>query len=291
MKIAFLGIGLMGAPMVRNLAAKGYDMHIWNRSMDKAQRLCDIAQVYASPIDAVKNAQFIITMLSDGVVTTTVLKNAGVIEAAADHAIIINMGSVAPESDMHLAQIATKAKKRYIDAPVSGGVNGAQDATLTIFAGGKPEDIKQASPMLETLGRVNHLGDVGAGQTAKLANQLIVGVTIGAVAEAFKLFATAGYDISELQKALAGGFADSRILEVHGQRMVKADYKPGGRSSTQLKDMNNILDQANGSNLDLPLANCARQSYDDLVNNQNGAELDHSAYYLWLDKLVGKKGT
>ena len=288
MKIAFLGIGLMGTPMVRNLAAKGYDMQIWNRSIGKAQILSDIAQVHSSPIDAVKNARFVITMLADGAVTTAVLKDAGVIEAAADKAIFINMGSVEPESDIHLASIATKANKGFIDAPVSGGVNGAEDATLTIFAGGSNVDVNQASPMLAALGRVNHMGDVGAGQTAKLANQLIVGVTIGAVAEAFKLFATAGYDIAALQKALAGGFADSRVLEVHGKRMVKANYQPGGRSSTQLKDMNNILAQAKGKNISLPLADSVRQSFADLVNDHNGAELDHSAYYLWLDYLNEK---
>ena len=288
MKIAFLGIGLMGTPMVRNMAAKGYDMQIWNRSIEKAQSLSEIAKVFSSPVDAVENAEFIITMLADGAVTTAVLKDAGVIEAAADNAIIINMGSVEPESDILLARLAAKNRKGFIDAPVSGGVNGAEAATLTIFAGGAEQDIKRASPVLETLGRLNHLGDVGAGQTAKLANQLIVGVTIGAVAEAFKLFAAAGYDIAALQKALGGGFADSRILEIHGQRMVNANYEPGGRSSTQLKDMKNILAQASAKNLCLPLADSARQSYDALVNDHNGAELDHSAYYLWLDYLNGK---
>ena len=285
MKISFLGTGLMGTPMIRNLAARGFDMHIWNRSQEKAQALSDIAHIYASPVEAVKETDFIISMLADGAVTTMVLKDQGVIKAAAENATFINMGSVEPECDINLAALANDEKKHFLDAPVSGGVKGAEDATLTIFVGGKADDVKRASAVLEVMGRVNHLGNIGAGQTAKLANQLIVAVTIGAVAEAFKLVRSAGYDVGAVHQALRGGFADSRILELHGARMVEGNYTPGGRSASQLKDIDNLLSQAQQKNLNLPLAQTVEKGFRSLVDEYDGGELDHSAYYLWLDYL------
>lgn len=289
MKIAFLGTGLMGTPMIRNLAARGFDMHIWNRSREKAQALSEIARVHADAVDAVKYADFIISMLADGAVTTSVLRDQGVIRAAAENATFINMGSVEPECDISLAALANAEKKHYIDAPVSGGVKGAEDATLTIFVGGKKDDVTRASTVLEVLGRVNHLGGIGAGQTAKLANQLIVAVTIGAVAEAFKLVRTAGYDVGAVHQALRGGFADSRILELHGTRMVEGNYTPGGRSVSQLKDIDNLLSQAQQTKLTLPLAQTVEKGFRSLVDEYDGGELDHSAYYLWLDYLNDQK--
>lgn len=285
MKIAFLGTGLMGTPMVTNLSGRGFEMHIWNRSSEKALALSDIAQVYTSAIEAVENADYIISMLADGAVTRAVLKDQGIIKAAPENATFINMGSVEPECDIELAAMAENENKHYLDAPVSGGVKGAQAASLTIFVGGKPDVVRRASAVLEVLGRVNHLGDIGAGQTAKLANQLIVAVTIGAVAEAFKLVRSAGHDVSAVHQALRGGFADSRILELHGARMVEGDYTPGGRSVSQLKDIDNLLSQASRTNLKLPLARTVEKGFRSLVEEYGGGELDHSAYYLWLDYI------
>lgn len=287
MIIALLGTGLMGAPMTRCLQAAGHELHIWNRSIDKAEALADIATVHASPNDAVKQAEVVISMLADGAITQLVLEQQGVINDAPEKAIIINMGSVEPECDVALAALAASQNKRYLDAPVSGGVKGATEATLTIFVGGDAEVLEAARPALEAMGRPNLIGPIGAGQTAKLANQLIVAITIGAVSEAFKLAEGAGCDLAVLQQALQGGFADSTILKQHGLRMVNRDFEPGGRCQSQLKDIRNAMALADKTDLDLPLSNTVEAGFKSLVDDYDGAELDHSAYYLWLEKRAG----
>lgn len=284
MKIAFLGIGLMGLPMVRNLAAAGHELHIWNRSIEKAEALSDIATVYATPSDTVANAEIVISMLADSPATTDVLINQGVVNAMEKGALLIDMGSVEPEVDLKIAELAKSQHKRFLDAPVSGGVKGAESSTLTILVGGDSADMEYAQPVFETMGRPNLLGPNGAGQTAKLANQLIVAITIGAVAEAFKLAESAGCDSAKLRSALMGGFADSKILNLHGERMVNRDFVAGGRSWSQLKDVRNALALADNSQLDLPLAQCIEGGFSSLVDDYDGGELDHSAYYLWLEK-------
>ncbi|MBB4953579.1 2-hydroxy-3-oxopropionate reductase [Agrobacterium vitis] len=283
-KIAFLGTGLMGGPMARHLA-KDYTVTVWNRSIDKAQALADVAKVAHSPVEAAKDADIVISMLIDGPASRAVLKDGGTIEAAAAGALIINMASVEPDCDRALERFAKSLGKRMIDAPVSGGTKGAVERTLSIFVGGTPDDFASAKPVLEKLGRPTHMGAIGTGQTAKLANQLIVAITIGAVAEAFTLAQSAGCDIGTLREALRGGFADSRILDLHGARMVRSDFTPGGRSVAQLKDLNNALTVASESQLTLPLSEQVRSSFDDLVNNKGGAELDHAAYFLWLKQI------
>jgi 2-hydroxy-3-oxopropionate reductase len=284
MKVAFLGTGLMGAPMVRNLAAAGHEMHIWNRSRDKAAALSDVAKVHASAAEAAVGADIVIAMLIDGPVTSVVLQIGGVIEAARKGCLIIDMGSVEPDRDKALAAVAAAAGKRYMDAPVSGGVRGAEDASLTIFVGGEAADLDYARPVLEAMGRPSLIGPVGSGQTAKLANQLIVATTIGAVAEAFKLAESAGCDEAILREALHGGFADSKILELHGARMVKRDFAPGGKTRSQLKDLQNALAVAASHDLDLPLAVSVEKGFRSLTEDHGGGDLDHSAYYLWLEK-------
>lgn len=284
MIIALLGTGLMGAPMTRCLQAAGHELHVWNRSREKADALADIATVHATPNEAVKTAEVVISMLADGAVTRLVLDEQGVINDAPEQAIIINMGSVEPECDIALAALAAAQNKRYLDAPVSGGVKGATEATLTIFVGGDADVLEAARPALEAMGRPNLIGPAGAGQTAKLANQLIVAITIGAVSEAFKLAETAGCDLAVLQQALQGGFADSTILKQHGLRMVNRDFTPGGRSHSQLKDIRNAQALAREMGLDLPLSNTIEDGFTSFVNDYGGAELDHSAYFLWLER-------
>ena len=284
MKIAFLGIGLMGLPMARNLATAGHELHIWNRSAEKAEALADIATAHTTPADAAKNAEIVISMLADGSVTTDVLINQDVVNAMPEQALLIDMGSVEPEVDLKIASLATSQNKRFLDAPVSGGVAGAEAATLTILIGGDSADMEYARPVFEAMGRPNLLGPIGSGQTAKLANQLIVAITIGAVAEAFKLAESAGCDAATLRSALMGGFADSKILNLHGERMVTRNFEPGGRSWSQLKDIKNALALADQSQLDLPLAQCVENGFKSLVDDHDGGDLDHSAYYLWLEK-------
>lgn len=281
MRIAFLGTGLMGGPMARHLA-ESHEVTVWNRSAAKAEALSDIARIAASPKEAAAGAEIVISMLIDGPATRAVLADGGVIEASAPGAMIIDMASVEPDCDRSLAETAAARGRRLIDAPVSGGVKGAVERTLSIFVGGSEADFEAAEPVLSLLGRPTHMGAVGAGQTAKLANQLIVAITIGAVAEAFTLAEAGGCDLATLREALRGGFSDSRILDLHGGRMVRGDFVPGGRSVAQLKDLDNALDLAGERHLTLPLSESVRASFSDFVKNRDGGEMDHAAYFVWL---------
>lgn len=282
MTIVFLGTGLMGAPMVRRLAAAGHGVTVWNRTIAKAQALADVATVAADPVSAVQGASIIITMLMDGPATSQLLADNGVIDACAPESIIINMGSVDPATDQTLNVQAETRGIGYLDAPVSGGVVGAEAGTLSIFVGGNAEHAAKAMHLFEAMGRATLLGPVGSGQITKLANQLIVATTIGAVAEGLRLAEAAGCDPALVRDALKGGFADSKILDLHGARMVKGDFTPGGRSVAQLKDINNALAVAAEMGLDLPLSNQIAAGFHDFVINHGGGDLDHSAYYLWL---------
>lgn len=282
MTIAFLGTGLMGAPMVRRLTAAGLQLTVWNRTPAKAEALADVATVADDPVAAVHGASFVITMLLDGPATHDLLVTRGVLAACPIGSTIINMGSIDPATDQALAAQATARGLGYLDAPVSGGVVGAQAGSLSIFVGGQPQTAAQAIPIFKIMGRPTHLGPVGAGQVTKLANQLIVATTIGAVAEGLRLAQVAGCDPALVRDALQGGFADSRILDLHGARMVRGDFTPGGRSAAQLKDIDNALALAAQAGLDLPLSNQIAAGFRDLVTRHNGGDLDHAAYFLWL---------
>lgn len=282
MKIGFLGTGLMGAPMVRRLVEAGHELTIWNRSPQRAQALADCASVVETPAGVSNGADIIIAMLLDGPTTRDVFVEGGVVEALAENTILIDMGSVDPKTDQDLATLAADRGSALIDAPVSGGVVGAEAGTLSIFVGGDVSTFEAAKPILSILGRPTHLGPVGAGQMTKLANQLIVASTIGAVAEGLMLAEAGGCDPASVRQALMGGFADSKILDLHGKRMVDGDFAPGGRSAAQLKDINNALAEAESFDLELPLGASAQASFRDLVERHDGADLDHSAYYLWL---------
>lgn len=266
--------------MARRLAV-GHQVTVWNRSPSKAQALGDVCRVAASPQDACALAKVVITMLMDGAAVNAVLDDA-VLASMVAGGMIINMGSNDPETDQGLS---TRAKTRglsYLDAPVSGGVAGAIAGTLAILVGGSHETFDRAAPVFEHLGRATLLGSVGAGQVAKLANQLIVATTIGAVAEAFRLAQSGGCDPAALRDALKGGFADSRVLELHGARMVENNFVPGGRSVAQLKDLDNALALAAQSGLDLPLSQTITDGFRDFVEVHGGGEKDHAAYFEWL---------
>lgn len=282
-KIAFLGTGLMGAPMARRLAAAGHELSLWNRSAARAEALSDCGRIAATPKEAVQDADIVIAMLLDGPVTVDVLSGQGCLDAAKPGTLFIDMGSVEPEADRKLAGLARDLGHAFLDAPVSGGVVGAEAGTLSIFVGGAPEVFERAKDVFAVMGRPTLLGDTGAGQVAKLANQLIVAATIGAVAEGLRLGGAGGCDIGLLRDALKGGFADSRILELHGKRMVTGDFKPGGRTASQLKDINNAMNLADACGVDLPIATCVQSGFRDLVETHDGGELDHSAYFKWLE--------
>lgn len=280
--IAFLGTGLMGAPMVRNLLRAGFPVTAWNRSPDKADALkTDGAAVARSAPQAVDGADIVITMVSDGQAVRALL-DGGVALAMKRGAVFVDMSSIKPrEARAHFDLLATMGIGA-LDAPVSGGTKGAADATLAIMAGGASDAFDTAKPALAAMGRPTLVGPPGTGQLAKLANQGIVATTIGIVAEAMLLMQSAGADMNRLREALRGGFADSVILQQHGKRMADNDFAPGGRSSLQLKDLNNLLEEAASLGLELPLAQLQQARYDRFVHELGGADLDHAGLFLEL---------
>ncbi|MDE1992541.1 MAG: NAD(P)-dependent oxidoreductase [Rhizobiaceae bacterium] len=283
-KIAFLGTGLMGAPMARRLLGAGFAVTVWNRDHSKAEALiADGATVAATPVEAAKGAAVLFTMLTNGGAVTEVLFGSGVAEALEPGAVVVDNSSISPAvARDHAAKLAERGI-HHIDAPVSGGVVGAAAGTLAIMAGGEAAVIDSIKEVLAPLGRVTHVGPSGTGQLAKLGNQQIVAVTIGAVAEAMLLVEAGGGSREAFRAAIRGGFAESRILELHGQRMIDRNFEPGGTSRNQLKDLDTILDTARSLSLSLPLTEAVRAEFADFVAS-GGAEKDHSGLLLHLEE-------
>ena len=267
-KISFIGIGLMGLPMAKNILKAGFPLKAYNRTLTKAETLKKYnAEIANSIKDAISDSEVIITMLSDDQAIHTVMKNDEFLNNIKSGATVIDMSSVKPETaKYHGAKLKSK-NINYLDAPVSGGTTGAEEATLAIMVGGDQKVFNNHLDILETMGSATLVGPLGSGQVAKLANQIIVGLTIGAVAEAVHLCEKAGTDPKKMIKALTGGWADSKILQTHGKRMAEKDFVPKGKTSTQLKDMNNILDCASSANLYLPISTLVKEMYNNLVNN------------------------
>ncbi len=289
--IAFLGTGLMGAPMVRNLLGTGHSVAVWNRTAAKAAALADDgARVCSDAAEAVSGAAVVISMLADGVATGAVIGDAGVLAALSDRAIWVDMGSAQPGEARAQAENLAALGHGHIDAPVSGGTKGAATGTLAIMAGGDAATFAAVQPVLAAMGRAVHVGPTGSGQLAKLANQAIVGITIGAVAEAMLLIGKGGGDPDAVRDALKGGFADSPVLQAHGARMTDSNFSPGGFARTHLKDLTNALAEAEGLGLHLPITENLRARFDRLCTQLGGSELDHSALYLELLDLNGLGG-
>jgi 3-hydroxyisobutyrate dehydrogenase-like beta-hydroxyacid dehydrogenase len=291
MRVAFLGIGMMGLPMARRLCEAGHPLAVWNRSRDKAQGLAAHgAIVHGAARDAVAAADMVISMLADGPTTSTVLFDPGWGAAAAlpRGALFVDMASTRPaEARDHAARLAALGVA-HVDAPVSGGTVGAQAGTLAIMAGGEAADVARAGPVLATLGRCTHVGPHGAGQLAKLANQMIVGITIGAVAEALLLCERGGADPAKVREAISGGFADSRILQVHGQRMVERDFAARAKMTVQLKDMRNAMATAAELGLKTPVTALFESLYADAVDH-GFADLDHAGLFAELAARNGMR--
>ena len=284
--IAFLGIGLMGGPMTRNLLDAGFSMTLWNRTASKCEPFKDQATIAESPEQAVRDADVVITMLENSEVVEQVLVEQGGITALKSGALLIDMSSIQPSVARRHAGLAAEQGAGYVDAPVSGGTVGAAEARLSIMAGGSERDVDRAHPVFEVLGKCTRIGPVGSGQLAKLANQAIVGITIGAVSEALLLAAKGGADPAAVREALMGGFAGSRILELHGQRMIDREFAPGAPARIQLKDMRMILDEARAEGLTLPLSQQVHNEYLSLIANGH-SDVDHSGLLLELEHLNG----
>lgn len=282
MKVAVLGIGLMGYRMTQRLLEAGHEVHVWNRTHERALPLADLgATVHASAPQAAAAAECVITMLENGPVVGEVLFDLGTAPAMAVGTLVIDMSSIRPsEARDHAARLGERGVA-HLDAPVSGGTVGAEQGTLAIMAGGRLQDYQRALPLFSALGRPTHVGPHGAGQMAKLANQMIVGITIGAVAEALLFAAKGGADMAKVREAIQGGFADSRILQLHGQRMVERDFTPHGRLSVQLKDMRNALATAQEIGFDAPITQLFEALY--AAGDEHGlGGLDHSGLFVEL---------
>ncbi len=281
--IGFAGLGRMGRPMCRNLHAAGASLTLYNRTRAAAEALAAElpgAVVAASPRAMAEGSEVVIVNLADTpAVDAVLLAPSGVVEGIERGALVVDMGTTAVSATRRFAAAVEGKGGAYVDAPVSGGVVGAEDASLAIMAGGTDEAFRQALPILEVLGRnVTHCGRAGAGQVAKAANQMIVGLTIAAVAEAFALARRAGVDPARVRQALMGGFADSRILQLHGQRMVDGDFAPGGRAALHRKDIAQALDLAAEIGIALPATETNLALWDRMIE-RGWADLDHSAIY------------
>ena len=287
MKITVLGLGNMGFPMAERLCKAGYSVSVWNRTPGKADNLAALgATAHTQPTRAVKDADIVVSMLESGPVVEDVLFSQGVAAAMKPGALVIDMASIKPrEARDHAARLGALGIA-HLDAPVSGGVLGAVDGKLVIMVGGTATDFERAEPVFVHFGRATLVGPHGSGQLAKLANQMIVGITIGAVAEALLFTQRGGADMAKVKEAITGGFADSRILQVHGQRMVERDFAPRARMSIQLKDMRNALATADEIGFTAPVTALFEKLYAEGIEHGLG-DLDHSGLFVELASRNG----
>ena len=286
--IGFIGIGLMGLPMAKNLLKSGYNLKAYNRSQDKADRLKEFgAEISLSIKDVVTNSDTIITMLTDDTAVEKVMGSDDFISNIKEGATVIDMSSVNPVITKKYAEILKQKKINYLDAPVSGGTIGAEEASLAIMVGGDEETFKNCYELLKKMGNPTLVGPVSSGQISKLANQIIVGVTIGAVAEAVTLCEKSGTNPNKMIEALSGGWADSKILQTHGKRMIDKDFTPKGKTTTQLKDMTNIINAGKAVETHLPISSLVKEMYKDLVTDGHG-NTDHSSLYNAIEKINKK---
>lgn len=277
----------MGLPMSRRLCTAGYSVSVWNRSPGKTDSLTELgATVHQRAGEAVKNADIVVSMLESGPVVDDVLFNQGVAQAMKPGTLFIDMASIKPrEARDHAARLGALGVA-HLDAPVSGGVQGAKDGKLVIMVGGKAADFERAQPVFAHFGRATRVGPHGSGQLTKLANQMIVGITIGAVAEALLFTQRGGADMAKVKEAITGGFADSRILQVHGQRMVERDFAPRARMSIQLKDMRNALATADEIGFEAPVTALFEKLYAEGIEH-GLSDLDHSGLFVELASRNG----
>lgn len=286
-KIGFIGLGIMGRPMAGHLLDAGHDLVTVKRGTLDAALADKGMQVVASPKDVAQAADVIITMVPDtGDVEAVLFGEDGVIEGLKPDTLVIDMSSIAPMQTQAFAKRITEASGEYVDAPVSGGEGGAINAALTIMVGATEEGFKRATPFLEVVGKtITHIGGHGAGQTCKVANQIVVALTIEAVAEGLLFASKAGADVAKVRESLLGGLAQSKILDVHGERMIKRTFDPGFRIRLHQKDLNLALEGARSLNLSLPGTANAQQLFQACAAN-GGADWDHAGILRALEKLA-----
>ena len=285
MKISFIGTGLMGFPMAKNLLKKNLDLKIFSRTLEKSKPLEEFGgKIINSLSEAIIDSDIIFTMLTDDDAVEKVLGSKDFLKNLKSSSTVIDMSSIKPKIAIKYGKLLKENNVNFLDAPVSGGTIGAEQGSLAIMVGGDQKIFDNVIDLLKIMGNPTLVGPIGSGQISKLANQIIVGVTIGAVAEAITLCEKAGVDGNKFIKALSGVFADGKILQNHGKRMIKKDFSPKGKVSTHLKDMNNILECANDFNTQLPISNLIQSMFKSLVDNGNSDD-DHSALYKEIENL------
>ena len=291
MNIGFIGLGLMGRPMALHLAKAGHTLHLWARRPASLEPFKEVdARLHASAAEVAKHAEIVFTMVADApdVRDVTLGANgiaAGAMARKAPGLIVVDMSTINPNAAREIGAALTAQGIEFIDAPVSGGEVGAINATLTIMAGGKPAVFEKVKPLFEKLGKsVTLIGDIGAGQVAKACNQILTGVGVLAVAEAFNFAAQNGVDVAKVREALLGGFAYSRILENHGQRMLDRNFKPGFKAWMHQKDLRIVMEEAHRLGLMLPASAATAQLFNAIVGSGMGEDDSISALKL-LEKL------
>lgn len=283
-KVGFIGLGLMGLPMAQNLIGAGADLSVFNRTMAKVEPLVVLGAKASGTIADLAESTLggiVVICVSD----TPAMRQT--VELLTEYdltgTLVIDMGTTTVEATRNAAGCIAAAGGMFLDAPVSGGVVGAKNGTLSIMAGGAKEDIDRAAALFSVVGSsTTHIGPVGAGQVAKAANQAIVGTTLGIVSEAMLLAKVAGADPARMREALLGGFAESRILSLHGQRMIDRAFEPGGRARTQAKDLVQAVDLARSLDLNLPILEQCCDLWQQMVDFGMG-ELDQSGYFAFAE--------
>lgn len=292
--VGFIGLGIMGTPMALNLRRAGYRLAVWSRRPEAAAALIEAgAERCATPAAVAAQSEVCFTVVSDTRDVEAVILGRDAADADALLAglcpgtVVVDMSTISPSATRRIADRIATTGAQMLDAPVSGGEQGAIDGTLSIMVGGPTEAFERVRPLLEVMGsRITHVGENGAGQVCKACNQVVVAQTIAGVAEALLLAKTSGVDAAKVRDALLGGFAYSRILEVHGQRMLDADYAPGFKAALHQKDLRIVLEAAYELGLALPGAAQVQQGLNALVGQGDG-DLDSSALYRVLERLNG----
>jgi len=286
--IGFIGLGIMGKPMARNLLKAGYPLVVHNRSRTAVEELSkEGAQAAGSSKEVAERAEVLITILPDSPdVELVYAGEQGIFAGAKPGMLLIDMSSISPVVARKLAEEAEKRGLDMIDAPVSGGEAGAISAALSIMIGGKANAVERAMPVFQALGKnIVHIGDTGAGQVTKAANQMVVGTTIAIVSEALVLAAKAGVDPAKVRQALLGGFAQSKILEAHGQKMLERNFKPGFRIRLHEKDMKIALSTGSEYGVPLIVTSQVAQMMTAMKSMGNG-DLDHSGLVKFVEELA-----
>lgn len=285
--VAFLGLGIMGAPMAVNLVRAGFDVVGWNRTASKGAPVLEAGGSMAgSPSEAVEGADYILSILDSGPVVREVFFESGASEHMKPGAVFIDMASIPPKMAQEHAGWLKEKGVGHLDAPVSGGSVGAAEGSLAIMAGGEREDFERAENegVFKPMGRASYIGPAGSGQIAKLANQIMVAVNISGVAHALLLAGAGGADPAQIPEALSGGHGDSRVLQEHGRRMIARDFRPGAPIRNFVKDLNTVLDTAADLELELPIVASIRDVFQSLYD-KGLTQHDHSAFLLELEAI------